>query len=170
MSYAGQWCHMPIIPALGRQRHADFWGRGQPGLQRELQDSQGYPFHDVITAKQTRGRWLLLSTRGCWMRGQLSFWSSASVLKLTVGAGDKGQPLRSVHCCCRRHKLSSQHPHGMHGSQPLETLASGDLRALDYTSTQTQVYIYTQTYSLKTIKINLFYTWRMAWNLMYKPS
>jgi hypothetical protein len=29
-------------PALGRQRQADFWVRGQPGLQNEFQDSQGY--------------------------------------------------------------------------------------------------------------------------------
>jgi hypothetical protein len=36
------WWHMPLIPALGRQRQADFWVRGQPGLQSEFQDSQGY--------------------------------------------------------------------------------------------------------------------------------
>jgi hypothetical protein len=29
-------------PALGRQRQADFWVRGQPGLQNEFQDSQSY--------------------------------------------------------------------------------------------------------------------------------
>jgi hypothetical protein len=28
--------------ALGRQRQVDFWVRGQPGLQSEVQDSQGY--------------------------------------------------------------------------------------------------------------------------------
>jgi hypothetical protein len=33
------WWHMP---ALGRQRQADFWVRGQPGLQSEFQDSQDY--------------------------------------------------------------------------------------------------------------------------------
>jgi hypothetical protein len=33
---------MPLIPALGRQRQADFWVRGQPGLQSEFQDSRGY--------------------------------------------------------------------------------------------------------------------------------
>jgi hypothetical protein len=33
---------MPLIPALGRQRQADFWVRGQPGLQSKFQDSQGY--------------------------------------------------------------------------------------------------------------------------------
>jgi hypothetical protein len=33
---------MPLIPALGRLRQVDFWVRGQPGLQSEFQDSQGY--------------------------------------------------------------------------------------------------------------------------------
>jgi hypothetical protein len=33
---------MPLIPALGRQRQADFWVRGQADLQSEFQDSQGY--------------------------------------------------------------------------------------------------------------------------------
>jgi hypothetical protein len=32
----------PLIPTLGRQRQADFWVRGQPGLQSEFQDSQSY--------------------------------------------------------------------------------------------------------------------------------
>jgi hypothetical protein len=32
----------PLIPALRRQRQVDFWVRGQPGLQSEFQDSQGY--------------------------------------------------------------------------------------------------------------------------------
>jgi len=37
---AGQWWPTPLIPALWRQRQADFWVQGQPGLQRD--DSQGY--------------------------------------------------------------------------------------------------------------------------------
>jgi hypothetical protein len=32
----------PSIPALGRQRQADFWVGGQPALQSEFQDSRGY--------------------------------------------------------------------------------------------------------------------------------
>jgi hypothetical protein len=31
-----------LIPALGRQRQADFSVQGHPGLQSEFQDSQGY--------------------------------------------------------------------------------------------------------------------------------
>jgi hypothetical protein len=31
-----------LIPSLGRQRQADFLVPGQPGLQSEFQDSQGY--------------------------------------------------------------------------------------------------------------------------------
>jgi hypothetical protein len=40
--YAGQWWRTPLIPALGRQRQANFWVWGQPGLQSEFQGSQGY--------------------------------------------------------------------------------------------------------------------------------
>jgi hypothetical protein len=39
---AGWWWRTPLVPALGRQRQADFWVWGQPGLQSEFQDSQGY--------------------------------------------------------------------------------------------------------------------------------
>jgi hypothetical protein len=27
----GWWWYMPLIPALGKQRQADFWVQGQPG-------------------------------------------------------------------------------------------------------------------------------------------
>jgi hypothetical protein len=30
------WWRMPLIAALRRQRQADFWVRGQPGLQSEF--------------------------------------------------------------------------------------------------------------------------------------
>jgi hypothetical protein len=48
---------MPLIPALGRQSQADFWVRGQLGLQSEFQDSQGYtekPCLEKQTNKQKK--------------------------------------------------------------------------------------------------------------------
>jgi hypothetical protein len=42
MPYSRAWWRTPLIPALGRQRQADFWVQGQPGIQSEFQDSQGY--------------------------------------------------------------------------------------------------------------------------------
>jgi hypothetical protein len=43
---------MPLISALGRQRQADFWVRGQPGLQSEFQDSQGYTEKPCLEKKK----------------------------------------------------------------------------------------------------------------------
>jgi hypothetical protein len=42
LNKAGKWWHMPLIPALGSQKQADFWVQGQPNLQSEFQDSQSY--------------------------------------------------------------------------------------------------------------------------------
>jgi hypothetical protein len=49
---AGQWWRMPLIPALGRQRQVDFWVQGQPGLQSEFQDSQGYTEKPCLKKKK----------------------------------------------------------------------------------------------------------------------
>jgi hypothetical protein len=35
LSKSRAWWRMPLIPAPGKQRQADFWVRGQPGLHRE---------------------------------------------------------------------------------------------------------------------------------------
>jgi hypothetical protein len=43
---------MPLIPALWRQRQADFWVQGQPGLQSEFQDSQGYTEKPCLEKKK----------------------------------------------------------------------------------------------------------------------
>jgi hypothetical protein len=43
---------MPLIPALRRQRQADFWVWGQPGPQRELQDSKGYTEKPCLEKKK----------------------------------------------------------------------------------------------------------------------
>jgi hypothetical protein len=39
---AGQWWCIPLNPALVRKRQMDFRDQGQPGLQSEFQDSQGF--------------------------------------------------------------------------------------------------------------------------------
>jgi hypothetical protein len=44
---------MPLIPALGRQRQADFWVGGQPVLQSEFQDSQGYTEKPCLEKQKT---------------------------------------------------------------------------------------------------------------------
>ena len=36
------WCTTPLVPAFGRQKQADFWVPGQPGLQSEFQEGQDY--------------------------------------------------------------------------------------------------------------------------------
>jgi hypothetical protein len=48
------WC-MPLILALGRQKQADFWVRGQPGLQSEFQDRQGYTEKPCLGKKKKGG-------------------------------------------------------------------------------------------------------------------
>jgi hypothetical protein len=52
---AGWWC-IPLIPALKRQRQADIWVRGQPGLQSEFQDSQGYTEKPYLKKKQNKNK------------------------------------------------------------------------------------------------------------------
>ena len=44
---------MTLITALGRQRQADFLVQGQPGLQSDFQDSQGYTEKLFQKNKQT---------------------------------------------------------------------------------------------------------------------
>jgi hypothetical protein len=48
------WWRMPLIPALGRQRQVDFRVQGQPGLQSEFQDSQGYTEKSCLEKQKTK--------------------------------------------------------------------------------------------------------------------
>ena len=50
------WWRTPLIPALGRQRQADFWVLGQPGLQSELQDCQGYTEKPCLEKQKTKNK------------------------------------------------------------------------------------------------------------------
>jgi hypothetical protein len=52
------WWRTSLIPALGRQRQTDFWVRGQPGLQSELQDSQGYTEKPCLKTTTTKKMFL----------------------------------------------------------------------------------------------------------------
>jgi hypothetical protein len=44
-----------LIPGLGRQRQADFEFQGQPGLQSEFQDSQGYTEKSLSRKTKIKG-------------------------------------------------------------------------------------------------------------------
>jgi hypothetical protein len=45
---------MPLILALGKQKQAGFWVWGQPGLQSEFQDSQGFTENPVSKKKNKK--------------------------------------------------------------------------------------------------------------------
>jgi hypothetical protein len=61
-AWAGQWWRMPLIPALQRQRQANFWVRGQPGLQSEFQNSQGYTEKPCLEKTKNKNK----KTDWCW--------------------------------------------------------------------------------------------------------
>jgi hypothetical protein len=67
---AGQWWRTPLIPALGRQRQADFWVRGQPGLHSEFRDSQGYTEKPCLKNKQTNKQTLATEEPMLWHSDQ----------------------------------------------------------------------------------------------------
>ena len=63
-----------FIPALGRQRQADFWVWGQPGLQSEFHDSQGYTEKPCLKkqSKTKQKEWNNIFTNSTSDRGLIS--------------------------------------------------------------------------------------------------
>jgi hypothetical protein len=51
-----EWWWRPLIPALRRQKQVDFWVRGQPGLQSEFLDSQGYTEKPCLEKPKKKGQ------------------------------------------------------------------------------------------------------------------
>jgi hypothetical protein len=127
---------MPLTPALGRQRQADFWVRSQPGLNSEFQDSQGYTEKPCLkktnkeTNKQTKGkaqeRHRHRDTHAHTLRNVYLSQKSGKKIKEEKkdkererGAGEMAQWLKSADCSSKGPKFKSQQPHG--GSQPSVT-------------------------------------------------
>jgi hypothetical protein len=69
-------------PALRRQRQVDLWVRGQPGLQSEFQDSQGYTEKPCLEKPKKKRGW----------RG--------------------GSEVKSTDCSSKGPEFNSQQPHG----------------------------------------------------------
>jgi hypothetical protein len=82
------WWRTPLIPAFGRQRQVDFWVRGQPGLQSEFQDSQGYtekPCLEKPKEKKKNGQLLPISAIAGHAATYSAFSNWAHVVPISVG-------------------------------------------------------------------------------------
>jgi hypothetical protein len=88
------WWRTPLSPALGRKRQADFWVWGQPGLQSEFQDSQGYkekPCLEKNKNKQTNKQTKYLELELAQQLGAVTVLAEDLSLFLSV------QPYPAVH-------------------------------------------------------------------------
>ena len=95
----GRWWCTLLIPALGRQRQVDFRVQGQPGLQSEFQDSQGYTEKPCLYREPKPG----------------AIQKNKTTKKVHSGWRD-GSAVKSTDCSFRGLEFNSQQPHG--GSQP----------------------------------------------------
>jgi hypothetical protein len=109
---AGQWWCTSLIPALGRQRQADFWVQGQRGLQSEFQDSQGYTEKPCLGKKRKKEKEKQQSAlgniltfkpdrlkTGCWAELHPRFTEPAAEPPRSPMLSN-GTQIRKVWCLC----------------------------------------------------------------------
>jgi hypothetical protein len=99
-----------FIPALGRQRQADFWVRGQPDLQSEFQDSQSTQRNPVSKKNKNKNKNKKLESlyavgcRGVQQSRTLFAFSAPMWQLITPVPGDLTPSLASVstrHTWCK---------------------------------------------------------------------
>jgi hypothetical protein len=108
------WWRTSLIPALGRQRQVDFWVRGQPGLQSECQDSQGYTEKPCFGKKRKKKKRIDLRSSGSRFLGtllqfpefsfQTSFTATADVLSDQPSL--RNVPMFGVSYMCPCHNIT----------------------------------------------------------------
>jgi hypothetical protein len=103
---AGQWWRTPLIPALRRQRQADLWVRGQPGLHSEFQDSQGYTEKPCLkkNKKQTNKQ----KKKGKERKKMQSVSLKPHFIDISQDLRCSWQPLFLVPCYCAIAKLEAE--------------------------------------------------------------
>jgi hypothetical protein len=87
------WWLTPLIPALWRQRQADFWARGQPALKSEFQDSQGYTEKPCLKKRKKTAicfREILLQRKVCLQ------WQSLAVITALPWRGQESMNIPSI--------------------------------------------------------------------------
>jgi hypothetical protein len=97
---------MPLIPALRRQSQADFWVRGQPGLQSEFQDSKSYTEKPCLE-KQTTNKQTNKQKEDTLTKNNLGEQSVDFGLQVTPdhGKSRKSTEVETKEECCFLHQI-----------------------------------------------------------------
>jgi hypothetical protein len=95
---------MPLIPALGKQRQADFWVQGQPGLQSEFQDSQDYTEKPCLEKTKNQKKKILKYTMFCLSLGTVLLsnfkWLSTYIVLWFQNTESKTRQSSLIHVSC----------------------------------------------------------------------